>query len=312
MDAEYTGTTDEPRAAAARLAARLAAARERRAPALLLDGALGTELERRGVPCELPLWSARALVACPEAVAAIHRDYVAAGAEALTANSFRTHRRSLAREGLGARAAELTARAVALARDAAAGSAGRSVYVLGSQAPLEDCYRPDLVPAADALAREHAAQSAALAAAGVDAILLETMNTAREAAAAAAAARGAGCAFLASFACGPGARLLSGEPLADGLYAVLGCNPLAVGVNCLAPAHLEACLPVLAATGLPFIVYPNLGAPDAAGGFAAAGDFQPQRFGNLARTWLAAGAAAIGGCCGTRPAHVAALARALA
>ena len=62
------------------LRTRVLAASERRAPPLVLDGALGTELERRGVATELPLWSARALLAAPEAVLAIHRDYVAAGA----------------------------------------------------------------------------------------------------------------------------------------------------------------------------------------------------------------------------------------
>jgi S-methylmethionine-dependent homocysteine/selenocysteine methylase len=311
MGAEYNGRTEPPREAGERLRARLDAARARRAPALLLDGALGTELERRGVPARLPLWSARALLERPEAVAAIHRDYALAGAEALTADTFRTGRRALAREGHGARAGELTRLAVALARSAAE-AAPREVFVLGSQAPLEDCYRPDLVPDDAALEREHGEHAEALAAAGVDAILVETMNAAREAAAAARAAREAGVPFLASFACGASARLLSGEPLEAGLEAALRFGPIAVGANCLPPPALEACLPALARAGLPFLVYPNLGAPDAGGGFAASAAVTPERFGELARAWLAAGAAAVGGCCGTRPAHVAALARVLA
>lgn len=309
MGAEYTGTTEEPRDAAARLRARLDDARARRAAPLVLDGALGTELERRGVPSELPLWSARALLAQPGAVAAIHRDYVAADAEALTANTFRTARRTLEREGLGARAAELTRLAVALAR-AAAADAPHAVFVLGSQAPLEDCYRPDLVPPDAALAREHAEQADALVAAGVDAILVETMNSAREAAAAARAARAAGATFLASFVCDGDGRLLSGEPLEAGLEAAIRFGPLAVGVNCLPPEALDACLPVLARSGLPFFVYPNLGAPRPDGGFAPLELCAPAALGEIARGWLTAGAAAIGGCCGTGPAHVAALARA--
>ena len=70
-----------------------------RSGSLLLDAAMGTELERRGAPMDLPLWSARALDECPELVLAIHCEEVAAGAEILTANTFRTHRRTLAREG---------------------------------------------------------------------------------------------------------------------------------------------------------------------------------------------------------------------
>ncbi len=85
---------------------------------LLLDGAMGTELERRGAPCELPLWSARALLENPELVSRIHSDYIAAGAELLTANTFRTQRRTLAQAGLSDRARELTHKAVRLARAA--------------------------------------------------------------------------------------------------------------------------------------------------------------------------------------------------
>jgi len=289
------------------LRTRVLAASARRAPPLVLDGALGTELERRGVATGLPLWSARALLAAPDAVLAIHRDYVAAGAELLTANTFRTQRRTLGREGLGARAAELTGLALHLARRAA-GEAARPVFVAGSAAPLEDCYRPDLVPGAEALAREHAEHAEQLAAAGADCILAETMNCAREAAAAARAARATGLPLLASFVCGPGARLLSGEPLADGLASVAAEGPLAVGVNCLPAEEADACLPVLAGCGLPFFVYPNLGSPDPVRGFAPRDDCTPGAFAALARRWVDAGASLLGGCCGTRPEHVRALA----
>ena len=289
------------------LRTRLLAAHERRAPPVVLDGALGTELERRGVATGLPLWSARALLCAPEAVLAIHRDYLAAGAEILTANTFRSQRRTLAREGHGARAAELTSLALRLARRAAR-EAARPVFVAGSAAPLEDCYRPDLVPGDEALAREHGEHAEQLAAAGADFILAETMNCVREAAAAARAARATGLPLLASFVCGAGARLLSGEPLAEGLAAVVAHGPLAVGVNCLPPAELAPCLAALAGSGLPFFVYPNLGSPDPERGFAPREDCTPEVFASLARAWIAAGAALVGGCCGTRPGHVRALA----
>src|SRR5512146_2033834 len=87
--------------------------------ALLLDGATGTELQRRGVDTSLPLWSARALLEAPEVLRAIHADYIAAGADILTTNTFRTHRRTLTRAGLGERTHELTQLAVKIAREAA-------------------------------------------------------------------------------------------------------------------------------------------------------------------------------------------------
>jgi len=320
---------ERERSAAAWLAARLAAG-----PPLLLDGALGTELERRGVDCTLPLWSAHALLGAPDLVRAIHREYAAAGAEVLTANTFRTQRRTLRHAGLGPRAAELTTRAVSLAREAAdaAARAGapRRILVAGSVAPLEDCWHPERVPDDEALAREHAEHARHLAAAGADLLLVETMNTAREAAAAARAARATGLPTWVGFTCAPGARLLSGESLADALAALRPIAPQAVLVNCLAVADVPACLPVLAASGLPFGASPNLGpargAPDRAGsegpdagGEAAGGagpacgaEASPERFAEAVAAWRAAGARILGGCCGTGPAHVRALARRLA
>jgi S-methylmethionine-dependent homocysteine/selenocysteine methylase len=285
---------------AARLSDRLQGPR-----ALLLDGATGTELERRGASTRLPLWSAAALLDAPDLVRRIHEDYVAAGAEALTANSFRTQRRSLAHGGLGGRAAELTALAVRLAREAAAASAS-PVFVLGSSPPLEDCYRPDRVPDAAALASEHAEHCQNLANAGADAILCETMNSVREAEAALRAARATGLPVLASFVCWNGATLLSGEPLARAVEAVRGLAPAALLVNCLPPSNVAACLDALATSGLPFGVYANLGAPDDVTGFRRSEDVPPARFAELAAGWVASGARLVGGCCGTTPAHIAA------
>jgi len=277
-------------------------------PPLVLDGALGTELERRGAHCELPLWSARALVDAPELVRAIHAEYVAAGCELLTANTFRTQRRTLARAGLGAQAAELTALALRLAREAAA-AAGARVFVAGSLAPLEDCWHPERVPDEGALAREHADHAANLARAGADAILVETMGTRREARAAVAAAAASGLPCIASFCCGPGARLLSGEPLADALASVLSLAPVAVLVNCLPPRDAEACIATLAASGLPFGLAPNLGAPGAGPGAPREDECSPEAFAAHAARWIAAGARLVGGCCGTTPAHLRAVSR---
>lgn len=282
-------------------------ARLRDGTLLVLDGATGTELERRGVPSALPLWSAPALVDHPDVVRQIHDDYAEAGVEVLTANTFRTQARTLARGGLANRAASLTRRAVELAREGA--RAGRSrVFVVGSAPTLEDCYRPDLVPDTAALAREHGEHARHLADAGVDAILVETMNSVREAVAATRAARAQGVAALVSFVCWDGARLLSGEPLEDAALAVRDVGANAVLVNCLPPANVLACLPVLARTGLPFGAYANLGAPNDDTGFTRSDDCTPEEFAAHAVRFAEAGAWIVGGCCGTTPAHLRAVA----
>jgi S-methylmethionine-dependent homocysteine/selenocysteine methylase len=276
---------------------------------LLLDAAMGTELQRRGVASSLPLWSARALLEAPETVAAIHRDEVAAGAEILTANTFRTHRRTLAKEGVGPRAGELTRKAVFLAQEASRG-APRPVFVLGSLSPLEDCYRPDLVPADAELEAEHAAQAQALLAAGVDGILVETHNTVRELVAAVGAARATGLPVIASMVTDGNGRLLSGEAIAEAVTALRGLAPDALSINCVPARRLADDLRRLAshAAGLPLAAYGNLGPPADPEGLRFTDKISPSEYAGLAGEWLSIGARMVGGCCGTTAAYTAALA----
>jgi homocysteine S-methyltransferase len=275
-----------------------------------LNAATGTELQRRGADTRLPLWSARALVDAPDLVREIHREEIAAGAEVLTANTFRTHRRTLAKGGLAERSRELTALAVRLALHAA-DAAGRDVFVAGSLSPLEDCYRPDLVPEDSALEREHREQAESLAAAGVDLLLLETHNTVRELVAAARAAKATGLPFVASMVTDGNGRLLSGETIEDAVRALepVAVSPDAIGINCVPAGKLGADLGRLAAAapGVPLAAYGNLGLPADESGWAFTEDLSPEKYAELARGWLARGVRLVGGCCGTRAAHTAAL-----
>ena len=269
---------------------------------------MGTELQRRETDTSLPLWSARALIADPEIVWTIHGDEVAAGADILTANTFRTHARSLARGGVGERAAELSALAVRLAHQAAA-TPGREVFVAGSLSPLEDCYRPDLVPDDAALAREHGAQARFLADAGVDLLLAETHNTVREAVAAARAARETGLPFVVSMVTDGSGRLLSGEPLSGAAEALLPIEPDALGINCVPAVKLAGDLAALtaAAPGRRLAAYGNLGLPAEGPGWKFTDELEPEDYAREAERWLGLGARIVGGCCGTTPAHTRAL-----
>src|SRR5688572_10055482 len=135
------------------------ASRLTRPARILLDGATGTELERRGVDTGLPLWSANALLTEEgrQILKQVHLDYLAAGAEILTTNTFRTHRRALAPSQNAHRALELTNQAVEIARSAIAqapSSAPR--FIAGSISTLEYCYRPELVPSEAECRAEHA------------------------------------------------------------------------------------------------------------------------------------------------------------
>ncbi len=282
--------------------------RLRSGPPLLLDAAMGTELQRRDANTTLPLWSARTLIDDPELVWTIHGDAVAAGAEIVTANTFRTHARTLEKAGLGARAGELSALAVRLAHQAAS-VPGREVFVAGSLSPLEDCYRPDLVPEQAAAEREHAAQARFLAESGVDLILAETHNTIREGLAATKAAKAAGVPVVVSLVTDGSGRLLSGESLGDTAAALLPLAPDAIGINCVPAVRLAGDLAVLAAAapGVPLVAYGNLGLPADGPGWSFTEELSPEDYAAEAGRWIALGARIVGGCCGTTGEHTRAL-----
>lgn len=295
---------------------------------LLLDGATGTELQRRGVDTGLPLWSARALITAQDVLHAIHADYISAGADIITTNTFRTHRRTLTRAGLGERARELTQSAVRIAREAAR-TANHQVFVAGSIAPLEDCYAPQLVPPDHELWIEHAEMARDLAQAGCDLLLVETMNTIREAVIAARCAAATGLPVCVSFVAGlnglppdqvdevdpidPGEtpaslNLLSGESITEAVQAVQQLQPAVVMVNCVPLAYIDRAFAELrAAHHGPIGLYANVGHADDQVGWTLTDDVQPAAYAQQARQWLRQGAAVIGGCCGTTPDHIAAL-----
>jgi S-methylmethionine-dependent homocysteine/selenocysteine methylase len=292
---------------------------------LLLDGATGTELQRRGVNTTLPLWSARALIEAPEVLSAIHADYIAAGADIITTNTFRTQRRTLTRAGQGERTRELTQLAVQIAQEAAR-QVDRKVFVAGSISPLEDCYAPQLVPPDGELRIEHAEMARDLAQAGCDVLLVETMNTIREAVIAAQCAATTGLPVCVSFVVGPqglppdrtslargsepsqGLSLLSGELMASAVAALRSISPAVIMINCVPLAYIDRAFGELrAAHHGPIGLYANVGHADDEIGWTLTDDVQPVAYAQHARQWIRQGAAIIGGCCGTSPEHIAAM-----
>jgi S-methylmethionine-dependent homocysteine/selenocysteine methylase len=289
-------------------------ARLTRGEIILLDGALGTELERRGVQARRPLWSAQALLEAPDRVREIHEEYVRAGADILTANTFRTTPRALGGAGLGGESERLTALAIALCREARE-RAGleRGVWIAGSMAPLEDCYRPELAPPPEAAEREHREQAERLERAGAELLLIETMNSIPEAVAAVRGAQTTALPVLVSFICKNAREIWSGELLADAVRAVEALQPDAILVNCTPPDVAEGSLDEIArTTHLPIGCYPNAGGPDLEHGtWRFDPEMTPKRFAEAAQAWVRSGAQIVGGCCGTGPDHTRALRAAL-
>ncbi len=271
---------------------------------ILLPGGVGTELLRRGVPTPLPLWSADAIRTAPEVVRSIHEDYTRAGARVAVANTFRTDRLTLNQVGRAEETREFNRAALRLAREGvAAANPPHPVLVVGSIAPLADCYRPDLVPEERALVVEHGVRVGHLVAAGAAAAWIETMNSIREARTALEASAAGNLAAAVSFVCNEEGDLLSGETLEDAVRAVEDLEPLAIMINCCAPtAATKALKRLRATTERPVGVYANgYGQPGRKSGWSFRGGSGNRQFAREAVRWLEEGASLIGGCCGTTP-----------
>jgi len=284
--------------------------------ALLLDGGMGQELVARGVDTRDGLWSARTLLDDPDVVLAVHRDFVAAGADILTTNSYATTRRRFEQSGLSHAFERCNRLAGELARRAA-DEVDRDVLVAGSLPPLHGSYRPDRVRPIDDLEPLYREQAGILAE-WADVLLCETMSTAAEALAAARGVATTGRPVWVSWTIaddGSG-RLRSGETVEEALARLEGVDVEAVLLNCSMPESLGPALAGLAEhAGRPFGAYAN--------GFSAIGaDFDvadganlpdrrreltPARYAEHARSWVEAGASIVGGCCEVGPSHIAAL-----
>ncbi len=270
---------------------------------LLLDGATGTELNRRGVDTGLPLWSANALVSeqgC-EVLRDVYLDYLRAGADIITTNTFRTNRRVLLGKGYSAR--ELTIRAVSTAKEAVAAS-GQSALVAGSLSALEDCYRPDLVPSDEECYSEHSERISHLVEGGVDLLLIETMNSISEARIAAKIALETNIPTFVSFVCDENGLILSGESLKNAVEILLPLGVNAIGVNCMPAPNLAKPLKQLrdlCGSDFPLMAYGNIGYVDDEQGWVNTDSTNPEGYLEYAKTWPAQ---IIGGCCGSTPEHI--------
>jgi cystathionine beta-lyase/cystathionine gamma-synthase/S-methylmethionine-dependent homocysteine/selenocysteine methylase len=282
-----------------------------------LDGGVATELQRAGLPVRAPWWTTWALNGEPNRriLREIHERYIMAGAQVITANTFRCNLRALGSLGLDrAGLAWMVHAAVGVARAAreAAGSRLRA-QVAGSMAPVADCYRPGMVPPDDELRIEHGWLAKELVRSGADFVLIETMNSSREARIALEQVHAAGARAWVSFVCAPHGRLLSGEELADAARAVERDGAQSVLVNCTTMDVTETALRVLQdVCSVPFGAYPNIegrsGIPDNEHvDHYVSPNVGSAEFSDRLAAWRQEFPISIlGGCCGTTPEHLAA------
>ena len=285
----------------------------------VLDGGFATELEARGHDLGDPLWSARLLRDDPQAIEDVHAAYFAAGAEVAITSSYQATLEGFEARGIereeGARLLRLSVELARRARERAGGAG----LVVGSVGPW--CvvradggeYTGDYEGVPDeAIAAVQRPRIAELVAAGADAVALETIPNAREAAVVSELlAEFPGVEAWLSFCCRDGERLSDGTPIEGAIRAAARAGRVtAFGVNCTPPQHVASLLGrARRATDLPLVVYPNHGRAWNEATYTWSGVGVDRFARELVTRWRALGAAAIGGCCGIGPAAIADLAR---
>jgi homocysteine S-methyltransferase len=278
---------------------------------LLSDGAMGTMLNARGAGFEACFDSLN--LSRPALVAEVHREYIEAGSNVIQTNTFGANRFKLSAHGLQDKVVEINQAGVELARRVVMASF-KEVLVAGSVGPLGVRLAPFGRVQPEQARQAFAEQIQALALAGADLLILETFSDLLELREAVLAARHAcDLPVVASMTFTRDDRTLLGDSPAKVARALAESGADVIGVNCSGgPAQIWRILRQMrqAVPETPLSAMPNAGWPEQVGGrimYPA----NPEYFGEYALAFCEAGAALVGGCCGTTPAHIAAMRSAL-
>ena len=283
---------------------------------ILLDGAFGTMLHSKGISIDQAFDAVN--LTDPELIGGIHRDYIDAGADIIETNTFGANRFKLAEHNRAHQVEKINQAAVAIARRVIAGSF-RKILLAGSVGPLGVSLAPlgrvSAKEAQDAF-REQISAMVTARPAGVDVLIIETISDITEISAAVKAARSVDpdIAIIAQMTFTRDDRTLLGNTPDEVATQLAKLDVDAVGVNCSSgPAQILRLITIMrqAQPDLSISAVPNAGWPDQLQTGRVMYPATPGYFGEYARSFVAAGASLIGGCCGTNAAHIAAMREAL-
>ena len=287
---------------------------------IILDGGIGTEILRRNVS-----WADHQVTRLPDVIRSIHEDYIKAGADVITTNTFQLsrpsflnhfkdvhHMRHTGALDLESRAEKLLQAAVKLTVEARERvSPSHPVAIAASVTTAEWCFRPDLAPPPEQARSEYEEIVRTMAESGVDLILLETLNSIPEAKVALEVVRAAGLPAWVGFVCDENGKLFSGETLAQAVAALEPLEPDVILLNCAPPDDITTGLRELTAhRSRPTGAFAHIGRfnpPE----WLFTDEYPPGKYLECGRLWLEMGARVIGGCCGTTPDHIAELKKGL-
>ncbi len=277
---------------------------------LVLDGATGTNLQKRGLPIGAAPESW--LLQYPAGISQLYSDFIHAGSDIILTCTFGGTRTRLAHSDLADKIIEINQIAVRLAQEVAA---SKGVLVAGSLGPTGEMMQPFGTLSEEQTFEIYAEQAKILLDAGVDLLVIETQFDLNEAQAAVRAVRtlNSEVALVCSFSYDRGVRTMMGVKPLQMAEIFNEMTVDALGINC--GKSLDDNLAVLKTlkenTSKPIWFKPNAGLPTSNPDGSTSYDVTPEQMGNQARIWLAEGARLVGGCCGTSPEHLAAIASAV-
>lgn len=288
---------------------------------IVVSGPMGAELVDRGVR-----WRGHGMLTDADAVRALYAEYLDAGCDVLRTNTFQLNQRiyldvfrdphhmvHIGAPGLATRHVDLTRRAVELALEARKQTGRSQAAIAGVMGPLEHCFRPDLSPDHDTARAEHNELAETLVEAGVDLLLISSMNTIHEMRAAIRAARLTGLPFWVSLVLGPEGQLLSKESLAHAVDTARHMGADAILIENVPPTDAAVALKKVEEGG-PAGLIPHLGKYDPPSWkfeffprFTQTDEWPPERLAEQAHDWVHHGARIVGVGFGGGPEHVRAL-----
>jgi S-methylmethionine-dependent homocysteine/selenocysteine methylase len=276
---------------------------------VILDGATGTELERRGAPMDEAAWDAAALLTHPDMVREVHEDYIRAGADVIITNTFATARHVLEPAGMGERFRELNIRAVTLAKEARENAAEGPVFIAGSISTFTARYDYSYEPRAERARANYREQAEVLAESEADVIALEMMRDIEQTTYALEAAVSTGLPVWVGFSC---------KSTDEGTIVLWdGDHTLTEAMERIPPlgASLVSIMHTLTEDTAPALRDMSERWSGPVGAYPHSGEFimpnwqfidmiSPEDFARQAQGWLEMGVQLIGGCCGIGPEHI--------
>jgi len=266
---------------------------------VIMDGAIGSLLQEKGVKLDEHLWTSIANITNPDLVTLIHRDYIEAGAELITTNTFRTNPLAVQYSSINKSVEDIVSLSVQLALR---GREDKNILIAGSNAPAEDCYQRERTVRLDKIEYNHKKHIELLWENGCDIILNETQSHLDEIEIICKFCSKNNLPFILSIFFMEDLNILSGEPVQEIIQLIQDYNPAAISFNCSTPIIFSRAKDIIL-KDYPWGFYLNCGSGNFEEKIISC-NFYPKDYLEIVKEYINLKPLFIGACCGSNPNHI--------